>query len=207
MSFHDEGVLVRFSRMLALVASLGVVTAVVVPGAARAHSDLQSIDPPDGSALSAAPAQVVLTFTADVLGDFTQVVTTCDGVALDLPSPVSSGHTVTQPLGPAATGRCTVTFRIVSADSHPIAGQSTFTVTPSSASPGASPSASAPTPSATPTASPAASSPIATPGPDATPGPGPSADPGPSPTLWWVIAGALLLALAALGVYAARRRG
>jgi len=172
---------------------------------AAAHSDVKSVDPVDGSVLSAAPDSVVLTFTADVLPDFTQVVTTCDGSALDLPPAVTAGNTVTQPIGPGARGACTLVFRIVSADSHPIAGQTTFTV---NAPPAASSSAPALTPSAStassvpPTSAPTAASP--SPSPDS--GDVNATSEGPSRRTWQLIGAGLVLALGALGVLSARRR-
>ena len=172
---------------------------------AAAHSDVKSIDPVDGSVLSAAPDNVVLTFTADVLPDFTQVVTTCDGTVLDLPPAVTAGNTVTQPIGPVARGVCTLVFRIVSADSHPIAGQTTFTVNAPAA---ASSSAPAPTASASntspvmSTSTPTAASP--SPSPDS--GDVDATSDGPSRRTWQFIGAGLVLALGALGVLFARRR-
>jgi len=127
-----------------LAASL-LALSLLAPASAQAHSELKSVSPVDGSTLAATPGQVVLTFTDDVLGDFTQVtVTGPDGIAVTLPAPVSTGPTVTQNLPPLANGLHTVAFRIVSADSHPIAGQSTFTVAvPESAAPSQSKETSA----------------------------------------------------------------
>ena len=188
-----------------VVTVLAAVTLCSTGSTAAAHSDVKSVDPVDGSVLSAAPDNVVLTFTADVLPDFTQVVTTCDGSALDLPPAVTAGNTVTQPIGPGARGACTLVFRIVSADSHPIAGQTTFTV---NAPPAASSSAPALTPSAStassvpPTSAPTAASP--SPSPDS--GDVDATSDGPSRRTWQFIGAGLVLALGALGVLFARRR-
>jgi methionine-rich copper-binding protein CopC len=142
---------------VALFAVVGLL--VLAVGPAFAHSNLKSVSPPNGSVLDAAPEKIVLTFTAKVLPDFTQVAVNCEGKDLtDLPKPTTVDDTVRQPIGAAASGACTLTFRIVSADSHPISGQSTFTVNapaPSSAAPSAEASASATTaPSTTPSTSP-----------------------------------------------------
>jgi Uncharacterized protein, homolog of Cu resistance protein CopC len=170
-------------------------------GSASGHSDLQSVDPVDGSVLSVAPDDVVLTFTADVLPDFTQVVTTCDGSALDLPPAVTAGNTVTQPIGPGARGACTLVFRIVSADSHPIAGQTTFTV---NAPPAASSSAPAAPASST---SPSRAAPSITPTPTAdVPTGTDGAGSGPGRNTWLAISAGLIVLLVGLGLYAARRR-
>lgn len=144
---------------VALFAVVGLL--VLAVGPAFAHSNLKSVSPPNGSVLDAAPEEIVLTFTAKVLPDFTQVAVNCEGKDLtDLPKPTTVDDTVRQPIGAAASGACTLTFRIVSADSHPISGQSTFTVNapaPSSAAPSAEASTSAPAttaPSTTPSTSP-----------------------------------------------------
>lgn len=151
-----------FAAVVLLAVSLGLAGALAP--AAQAHSEVLSIVPADGSVLADPPPSVVLTFTADVLGDFSQVALACDGKALDLPAPVSSANVVTQPLAsvPGVAGTCELTYRIVSADSHPIAGKTTFTVhrlqttLPPTAGSSAAPSPSG-TASATGSPSPAAS--------------------------------------------------
>ena len=158
-----------FAAVVLLAASLGLAGALAP--AAQAHSEVLSIVPADGSVLADPPPSVVLTFTADVLGDFSQVALACDGKALDLPAAVSSANVVTQPLAsvPGVAGTCELTYRIVSADSHPIAGKTTFTVhrlqatlPPSASTASASPSGGTVSGAATGSPSPAASASSAT---------------------------------------------
>ena len=132
--------------------ALALAFLLVVPaGFANAHSDLKSIDPPDGSTLESAPTQVVLNFTADVLGDFTQITVTGPTGAVSTTAPVSIGNTVTQALPELSSGTYTLAFRIVSADSHPITGQSTFSIAQGNAPTSAEASPSTPM-NASPTA-------------------------------------------------------
>lgn len=140
-------------RRVLVAALLALGCALVGPPTAWAHSDILSVDPADGTTLTSLPEAVTLTFTDAVLGEFTQVEVRRAGSAVDVPPPVNDRNVVRQPL-PADldNGTYTVVFRIVSADSHPISGSSTFTL----ADP-AKPAASAPpTPTPTPTPSPAA---------------------------------------------------
>ena len=135
---------------LAVVAA--ALFALIVPATpAAAHSELLSSDPAEGAALETTPAQVTLTFGEAVIGEFTQVRVSRDGAALDVPSPTSRDNVVTVDI-PAGSGggSYAVAYQIVSADSHPIAGEIAFTVTlapttatPSSASPSSPASASA----------------------------------------------------------------
>lgn len=194
-------------RALALfLLTLGVL---LHPAAAAAHSELMSATPADGSVLDAAPSEVVFTYTADVLGDFTQVVVTGpDGSPLEVPPPVTERNTVTQPLPDLVPGSYTVAFRIVSEDSHPIAGKTSFTIegaeaaTPSPAtsvaqSPSPSEATNAPTDAATEAPTDAAS-----PSPAASDG----ADDGGSGLSATVLLVLLALGLVALFTWLARSR-
>jgi methionine-rich copper-binding protein CopC len=127
--------------VLALVAFLGT----AIP--AQAHADLLLSTPEDGAVLTAAPAEVVLTFSEELLPD-TVVVSVADVI-------------VTWP--PGMTGsQYDVNYRVVSQDGHPIEGTVAFTV--EAASPSASSPATAPPSASSPaTASPSASSPAAAP--------------------------------------------
>lgn len=189
-----------FASALTLLALL------VVAPLAQAHSDIQSISPADQSTVDTSPAQIVLTFTDNVIGQFTQVEVRSDNVALDLPAPTSQGNVVTQTLPSALpAGAYTIVYRIVSADSHPISGQSTFTVT-SGPSPSATESTVTPpiSPSASNNASMPASSPNATAGAESS-APATAQDSSTGAMAIWVAVGVALLAAAvALGL--ARRR-
>ncbi|MBP6994942.1 MAG: copper resistance protein CopC [Phycicoccus sp.] len=148
-----------------IVTALWALTASSIP--ASAHSELQSSDPSNGAELEAVPAQVTLTFGAAVIGEFSQVRVTRDGAALDVAEPVSADNVVTisMPSG-AESGLYTVAYQIVSADSHPIAGEISFTVRIAATATPTTSSSSTPTPSASATSpESAAASPTVTAGP------------------------------------------
>lgn len=140
---------------------LAVLGLLLLVSPARAHAELESSDPEDGSTLATAPSTISFTFGEEILSQG-NAVTLTDVVADErLPvGPVEvDGDTVsvTWPESSPA-GEFRAAFRVVSADGHPIDGTITFTVEQAvgaeSASPSAGPSVapsaeSTPTPSAT----------------------------------------------------------
>ncbi|MEW6475187.1 MAG: copper resistance CopC family protein, partial [Actinomycetota bacterium] len=115
-----------------------VVAAVAAPaGPAWAHADLASTEPVSGAVLDRAPDEVLLTFTEKVevalggirlfdgegksvpLGRISHLTGKPEVVAVDLPS--------------LERGLYVVTFRVVSADSHPVRGALTFRIGPAPA--------------------------------------------------------------------------
>ncbi|MGY1823947.1 copper resistance CopC/CopD family protein [Geodermatophilus sp. SYSU D00079] len=115
--------------LLALVAAwlgAGVVTA---PPAA-AHAELVSTDPGEGARLEQAPGQVTLTFSEGVsLGAGYARVLDAAGERVDAGAATVEGRTVVVPLrGGLADDGYLVTYRVVSADSHPISGAFSFVV-------------------------------------------------------------------------------
>lgn len=128
------------------------------PGTLPLHARLVSSAPADKSTVDTA-GQVVLTFNETVNPDFVAVrVAGPDGDEAD-GSPTVEGPTVTQPLtAPLGAGAHTVTYRVVSADGHPISGTLTFTTTADTPTP--TPSATAATPSPTASAAPTPSGPL-----------------------------------------------
>ena len=104
----------------ALAAALLLVTVAAAP--ARAHSQLISMSPADGSTVTVAPLRVVLTFDEDVqhIGDAV-VVTAPDGSRVDAGPPAIQGPTVSEPLKALTVrGHYTVAYRVVSDDGHPV---------------------------------------------------------------------------------------
>lgn len=204
---------VRRPRPVTGILAALALLAVTVWGAstAQAHSELLSVSPMDGARLDVAPTQVVLTFSANVIGDFTQVEVRRGEAPIALTAPVSAANTVTQAL-PAdlGAGTYTVTFRIVSADSHPVGGQSSFSVTSPSAAPtpsaSGSPSSSTSPAQSAPSSSPASSAPEPTmsalSGDDAAKAPAPTSG---SPWRWIALGVVAVLALAA-AVLSGRKR-
>jgi copper resistance protein C len=123
------------SRPAALAALLGLLCLVAagqVAGAApaAAHDYLVSTTPASGAATDASPPQVSLTFNEAVNTRFSTVqVTGPSGGLWQDGGPQVLGTTVTQrlrPLGPAGPYR--VTWRVVSADGHPVDGAFSFTL-------------------------------------------------------------------------------
>ena len=111
-------------------------TATVVVGAlgfadghALAHAQLESISPANGEVVAAPPDEVVLTFNEPVslTGGSARVLD--DAAAEVSGAAVQSGVTITIPLEAGLPdGTYTVTWEVVSGDSHRIAGASVFHV-------------------------------------------------------------------------------
>ncbi len=98
-------------------------------GTALAHNSLVSSSPADGETVSAAPSSVTLTFN-DVVQNIGPLVAVVgpDGGHYEGSSITAQDNKVTaavNPLGPA--GSYTVSYRIVSADGHPVEGTLVFT--------------------------------------------------------------------------------
>lgn len=121
------------------------------PGAASAHAALDSTDPAQGTVLPAAPARVSLSFSESV-----QVAT--DGVRVFGPDGGQADTGQATHLGPSNTvgvelrdghqqGTYTVSWRVISADSHPVSGAFTFSV--GHASPSRGPGTASPPPGST----------------------------------------------------------
>jgi len=123
------------ARVLALAALLAGFLGVGLVGAAPAlaHAELASTDPADGSRLDAAPSQVRLTFTESVSLDVGYVrVVDGRGQRVDTgpvthPDGTGSAAAVALRTG-LGSGGYVVSYRVVSADSHPISGAFAFTV-------------------------------------------------------------------------------
>ncbi|MDT0214659.1 copper resistance protein CopC [Rothia sp. ARF10] len=187
--------------LLLLTALLGLVVGVLP---ASAHSRLLSITPKDGASLPTTPTEVVLTFNESVNPQFVTVRVTDGEGTVVAEDATASGATVTVPVSePLAAGSYKVTYRVVSADSHPISGSTAFSITGDGV---ASPTAASTTPSAPPStsASPEASS--AAPSPSAAGAAPDTVDSGSggSSALVWVLVVAGLAAAVAAVLYAVR---
>ena len=124
---------------------------VTVPAAA--HNELIGSDPADEATLDTAPTQVVLEFDQPVQTDFGLVaVLDATGVHHEQGGPEVVGSTVTQALGALEAGTYEISYRVGSADGHPITGTLTFTVAGTRSTPAATPEVSSgsaePSPSA-----------------------------------------------------------
>lgn len=142
-------------KRAALVLVVGLIAFLTAAVPAHAHADLLLSTPDDGAVLTAAPTEVVLTFSEELLPD-TVVVSVGDetGMVVRVLSleVVDSDVIVTWP--PGMTGsEYDVNYRVVSQDGHPVEGTVSFTV--ESDSPTADASATS-APSTSPPASDAA---------------------------------------------------
>lgn len=105
---------------------LGVATA----GPAAAHAELVSTDPGEGARLDAVPAEVTLRFSEGVsLGAGYARVLGDGGERVDTGAAAVADDTLTIPLrGDLPDASYVVTYRVISADSHPISGAYAFVV-------------------------------------------------------------------------------
>jgi methionine-rich copper-binding protein CopC len=145
------------ARLRAVVV-LAVTAAAVLVGAsaAQAHNTLVSTDPAQGAVVAAAPARVTLTFNEPARSLGTEVVVTApDGTTVSTGEAVLDGVTVSQDVtGALPAGAYTVTWRVTSADGHPLEGVLSFTATGATTVGGAPPAAVTPTPAPTATPTP-----------------------------------------------------
>jgi copper resistance protein C len=162
------------SRRLAVAVTIVLVFALAVvaiapafaaaPQAVPTHAALVASGPADGSTVERAD-QVVLEFNEVVNPSFVAVRVAGPGGGEAEGAPVVEGRQVTQALtADVPAGQHTVTYRVVSADGHPISGTITFTTTTTTEGLAESPSASASattgaTPSSSATAEPTTAAP------------------------------------------------
>jgi copper transport protein len=121
------------SRVRAAAAGLllGILAVVTGPaGPAAAHAALLSTDPPAGTTLESAPAEVVLTFSEPVRAVVERIRAIApDGTRADSGTPTVRGSALHVPLkSKGQRGTYVVSYRVISADSHPIAGGLVFSV-------------------------------------------------------------------------------
>ncbi|GGQ74854.1 copper resistance CopC/CopD family protein [Streptomyces asoensis] len=120
-------------RIRMLVLLFLAVTGALLTGAApaSAHAALTGSDPAQGVVVDKAPTQVSLTFSETVsLNDDSLRVLDPKGTRVDTgkPSEVSGTTYAVQLHSGLPDGTYTVTYQVVSADSHPVAGAYTFSI-------------------------------------------------------------------------------
>lgn len=184
---------------LLALATLALAVGVALPGAApaSAHDQLVSSSPQSGDELAESPAELRLTYSAEILEVGSEVILhDAAGEAVPTPAPTVSGTDVTIELAdPLPGGAYTLDWRVVSSDGHPISGAVPFTVA-------GDPAAS----DATETATAAPAEPTA-PAPTAgsTTAAQPAADAGANALPWILGGGAVLVVFAVIAVLVARR--
>jgi copper transport protein len=120
-------------RVRTLVLLFLAVTGMLLAGAgpASAHAALTGSNPQQGVVVAKAPTEVALTFSEKVsLGDASLRVLDPEGGRVDVGEPSNPGGTTysVQLKSGLEDGTYTVTYQVVSADSHPVAGAFTFSV-------------------------------------------------------------------------------
>jgi copper transport protein len=94
---------------------------------ARAHAALMSSDPADGAVLLAAPSAITLTFNEPVSPLVLRLVGT-GGHSLELTDVTAENQTVRVHLPSIGAGTHGLSWRVVSADGHPIGGTLVFSI-------------------------------------------------------------------------------
>ncbi|MCL7426286.1 copper resistance CopC/CopD family protein [Streptomyces sp. YS415] len=115
--------------VLLLLATAGLLLAGAGP--VSAHAVLTGSDPQQGAVVEQAPDRVSLTFSEEVaLSDDSMRVLAPDGKRVDAGEPAATGGSTyaVELDGGLADGTYTVSYQVVSADSHPVAGAFTFSV-------------------------------------------------------------------------------
>lgn len=127
---HSLGSLSPAARRIPLLGTLAIVFWILLAPPAAAHAELLSISPANGAQLSTPPNQVQMRFTESVnlIDDGIRLVNDA-GATVPTPDPTVAGNTVSWPM-PAdlPDGAYLVTWRVVSADGHPVSGASSFGV-------------------------------------------------------------------------------
>ncbi|WP_395728992.1 copper resistance CopC/CopD family protein [Nakamurella sp.] len=111
-----------------LVAAAALAFLLAGSAPAWAHASLIGTDPVDGALLPSAPTTITLTFNEPVSVD-EGGVRLLDASGAELPSSTRAvDNTVVTTPGELGTGTVIVSWRVISADSHPITGGFTFAV-------------------------------------------------------------------------------
>ncbi len=122
----------RIARVFGLLALLAVFVGAGPARPAAAHAELLTSDPSGGSVFETAPAQVTLAFTEAVeisLGAVELFDGTGSAIELDdATHPGGDGTQVVVALPSLGDGSYVVSWKVLSADSHPVSGAFTFQV-------------------------------------------------------------------------------
>ena len=120
----------QFARPFGLVLAVACVTLLATPLPAQAHARLVSSSPPQGARLDVLPARVSFTFDEPVSKPAFVSVIAPDGSSINTGNPALLDATVSQDIDPVVQkGIYTMSFRVVSDDSHPVSGTVKFRLT------------------------------------------------------------------------------
>ncbi|MEH1097909.1 copper resistance CopC/CopD family protein [Micromonospora sp. CPCC 205561] len=122
----------RIARLIATAGLLVTVVALLIApaGPASAHAVMVSSSPASSTVVPNGPSEVVLTFSESVRKVPGKIrVIAPDGSRADRGEPTFEGSVVSIPVDPAgARGTYLVSYRVISADSHPVSGALTYSV-------------------------------------------------------------------------------
>lgn len=107
--------------------TLAVVLTLACAGNAFAHATLLKAEPADGSVLAEAPAQFTLTFDEPVSPIALRLIEP-DGSGADLPGITARDAVVSAPAPALAKGTHALSWRVISADGHPVGGSVVFSI-------------------------------------------------------------------------------
>ena len=118
---------------------LALLLLLLTGSAAQAHADFVSSNPSDGSVVQSFPSEISLTFNEELLTLDDESVNAIslfgpDEIEISLsPAEVTGANLVATVAGDAAAlpaGKYRVSYRVVSADGHPVKGEISFEVAP-----------------------------------------------------------------------------
>jgi copper transport protein len=115
----------------AVAAAFLLLGQILLAGPASAHAELLKTSPHNGQRLATAPTEITLTFSESVgiVNGGLRLINSTTGDQVETPQPYAVGNTVRWPM-PAdlADGAYLVSWRMISADSHPVSGAFSFGV-------------------------------------------------------------------------------
>lgn len=132
--------LAPFARLAIAILALAtlLVTMAVTAPPASAHARLEASSPKDGSTLTATPPEVMLRFNEPIKDSLNQVSVKSGSTDATDGKLEVDGNTLYQPLkSTLESGSYTVTYKVVSADGHPISGSLKFSYAPPAGDDGA----------------------------------------------------------------------
>lgn len=139
---------VRVGGLVGALLAVAALVLVVPIGRVWAHAELVSSEPADGATLEAPPPALLFTFGEQLMGEGAAITAqhVDSGEWVGLP-PVTVSGDAASAAWPAtsASGPYRASYRVVSADGHPITGSITFTILAATDASG-SPSAADPSP-------------------------------------------------------------